>query len=149
MLGPDECGYRWDVTGPAKDQLLESVLRPAAAAGNQDKPLRTKPRTLRAFRVNPRIVVSAVCVFDGSGRLLTVRKRGTDKFMHPGGKPEAGETPAEAAARELQEEVGIVLAPDRLDLLGCWLADAANEAATQIEATVFTRSGGLECPAVG
>jgi hypothetical protein len=25
--GPDECGYRWDVTGPAKDQLLESVLR--------------------------------------------------------------------------------------------------------------------------
>jgi len=27
FLGPDECGYRWDVTGPAKDQLLESVLR--------------------------------------------------------------------------------------------------------------------------
>ncbi|MFF2246437.1 DUF6314 family protein [Arthrobacter sp. NPDC058130] len=26
VLGPDECGYRWDVTGPAKDQLLESVL---------------------------------------------------------------------------------------------------------------------------
>lgn len=25
--GPDQCGYRWDVTGPAKDQLLESVLR--------------------------------------------------------------------------------------------------------------------------
>ena len=27
FLGPDDCGYRWDVTGPAKDQLLESVLR--------------------------------------------------------------------------------------------------------------------------
>jgi hypothetical protein len=27
VLGPDEVGYRWDVTGPAKDQLLESVLR--------------------------------------------------------------------------------------------------------------------------
>jgi hypothetical protein len=27
VLGPDEYGYRWDVTGPAKDQLLESVLR--------------------------------------------------------------------------------------------------------------------------
>jgi hypothetical protein len=24
--GPDDCGYRWDVTGPAKDQLLESIL---------------------------------------------------------------------------------------------------------------------------
>jgi 8-oxo-dGTP pyrophosphatase MutT (NUDIX family) len=99
--------------------------------------------------MNPRIVVSAVCVFDDAGRLLTVRKRGTDKFMHPGGKPEAGETAAEAAARELEEEVGIVLAPDRLDLLGCWLADAANEAATKIEATVFTAPGvRLECPAV-
>ena len=27
MIGPDEFRYRWDVTGPAKDQLLESVLR--------------------------------------------------------------------------------------------------------------------------
>ena len=26
-LGPDEFHYRWDVTGPAKDQLLTSVLR--------------------------------------------------------------------------------------------------------------------------
>jgi hypothetical protein len=27
MLGPDEFRYTWDVAGPAKDQLLESVLR--------------------------------------------------------------------------------------------------------------------------
>ena len=26
-LGPDDYGYRWVVAGPAKDQLLESVLR--------------------------------------------------------------------------------------------------------------------------
>ena len=80
--------------------------------------------------MNPLIVVSAVCVFDDAGRLLTVRKRGTDKFMHPGGKPEAGETAAQTASRELEEEVGIVLAPEKLELLGIWLADAANEAAT-------------------
>jgi 8-oxo-dGTP diphosphatase len=91
--------------------------------------------------VNPLIVVSAVCVFDGAGRLLTVRKRGTDKFMHPGGKPEAGETAAETASRELEEEVGIVLAPEKLELLGTWLADAANEDATLIEATVFRAPG--------
>lgn len=91
--------------------------------------------------MNALIVVSAVCVFDDAGRLLTVRKRGTDKFMHPGGKPEAGESPAQAAARELEEEVGIVLAPEALALLGIWLADAANEPATQIEATVFTAPG--------
>ena len=91
--------------------------------------------------MNPLIVVSAVCVFDGAGRLLTVRKRGTDKFMHPGGKPEAGETAAETASRELAEEVGIVLAPEKLELLGIWLADAANEDATLIEATVFLAPG--------
>jgi 8-oxo-dGTP diphosphatase len=91
--------------------------------------------------VNPLIVVSAVCVFDDAGRLLTVRKRGTDMFMHPGGKPEAGESPAQTASRELEEEVWIVLAPEALALLGTWLADAANEPATQIEATVFTAPG--------
>ncbi|KUM36960.1 NUDIX hydrolase [Arthrobacter sp. EPSL27] len=90
---------------------------------------------------NPLIVVSAVCVFDPEGRLLTVRKRGTDKFMHPGGKPEADETAAQTAARELAEEVGIVLPADQLVLLGVWYADAANEEATQIRATVFTAPG--------
>lgn len=88
-----------------------------------------------------RIVVSAVCVFDEAGRLLTVRKRGTGMFMHPGGKPEPGESAAQAAARELAEEVGIVLDPASLDLMGVWIADAANEAATDIEATVFSAPG--------
>jgi 8-oxo-dGTP diphosphatase len=88
-----------------------------------------------------RIVVSAVCVFDNAGRLLTVRKRGTSMFMHPGGKPEVGETAVQAAARELAEEVGIVLDPADLQLMGVWIADAANEAATDIEATVFLAPG--------
>jgi len=125
-LGPDEFHYRWDVTGPAKDLLLESALHRTA--------------------VNPRIVVSAVCVFDDAGRLLTVRKRGTDKFMHPGGKPEPGETAAQAASRELEEEVGISVAPGDLVPFGSWLADAANEAATQIEATVFTAPTLINAP---
>ncbi|MGN7150094.1 NUDIX hydrolase [Arthrobacter sp. SAFR-179] len=88
-----------------------------------------------------RIVVSAVCVFDDAGRLLTVRKRGTGMFMHPGGKPEPGETAVEAAARELAEEVGIVVPTQELELMGVWIADAANEAATDIEATVFVAPG--------
>jgi 8-oxo-dGTP pyrophosphatase MutT (NUDIX family) len=86
-------------------------------------------------------VVSAVCVFDDAGRLLTVRKRGTGIFMHPGGKPEPGETAVQAAARELAEEVGIVVDPRELELMGVWIADAANEAATDIEATVFRAPG--------
>lgn len=91
-----------------------------------------------------RIVVSAVCVFDDAGRLLTVRKRGTAMFMHPGGKPESGETAAQTAARELAEEVGIVLDPHELQLMGVWIAEAANEAATDIEATVFLAPGTWE-----
>lgn len=90
------------------------------------------------------IVVSAVCVFDPSGRLLTVRKRGTDKFMHPGGKPEEGESAAQAASRELLEEVGIEVAAQDLRLLGTWLATAANEHHTNIEATVFLAPGAWE-----
>jgi 8-oxo-dGTP pyrophosphatase MutT (NUDIX family) len=91
--------------------------------------------------VKSRIVVSAVCVFDDGGRLLTVRKRGTGMFMHPGGKPEPGESAVQAAARELAEEVGIVVDPRELQLMGTWIADAANEAATDIEATVFRAPG--------
>ena len=91
-----------------------------------------------------RIVVSAVCVFDPAGRLLTVRKRGTGMFMHPGGKPEPGETAAQAGARELAEEVGILLDAEDLELMGVWIADAANEAATDIEATVFRAPGTWE-----
>lgn len=85
--------------------------------------------------------VSAVCVYDPEGRLLTVRKQGTSKFMHPGGKPELGESAAEAASRELSEEVGLDIAAVDLELIGVWTGTAANESNTDIEATVFTAPG--------
>ncbi len=85
--------------------------------------------------------VSAVCIYDVDGRLLTVRKQGTTKFMHPGGKPEPGESSAQAGSRELAEEVGLHIAASELDLLGVWTGTAANESNTDIEATVFTAPG--------
>jgi 8-oxo-dGTP pyrophosphatase MutT (NUDIX family) len=75
----------------------------------------------------PDFVVSAVVIRDELGRVLVVRKRGTSRFMLPGGKIEAGETPAHAAVRELREEVGAELDPASLVLLGEWTAPAANE----------------------
>ncbi|MDQ4110455.1 MAG: NUDIX domain-containing protein, partial [Actinomycetota bacterium] len=39
--------------------------------------------------------------------MLTVRKNGTTKFMLPGGKLEPGESAAEAAVREVAEELGV------------------------------------------
>lgn len=92
--------------------------------------------------------VSAVCIFDPAGRLLTVRKSGTDKFMHPGGKPEPGETAAQAGSRELSEEVGLDIAAANLELMGVWHGTAANEANTDIEATVFTAPGSWDAAAI-
>ncbi|MFZ2259990.1 MAG: NUDIX domain-containing protein, partial [Luteococcus japonicus] len=75
----------------------------------------------------PVIRVSAVVLRDERGRFLTVRKRGTSMFMFPGGKPEHGESPAQTAIRELDEELGVTLEEDRLELIGTFSAPAANE----------------------
>ncbi|WP_439565364.1 NUDIX hydrolase [Microcella sp.] len=83
------------------------------------------------------IRVAAALIVDGDGRLLLVRKAGTSVFMQPGGKYEPGETGAQTLARELNEELGLEIAPDALDPLGTFLAPAANEAGMLVEAEVF------------
>jgi 8-oxo-dGTP pyrophosphatase MutT (NUDIX family) len=83
------------------------------------------------------LTIAALCLLDGGGRLLLVRKRGTTVFMQPGGKLEPGESAAAAAVRELSEELGLAVVQQRLSLLGTWHGPAANEADTVIDATVF------------
>ena len=86
---------------------------------------------------NPDFTVSAVVLRDSDGRILVVRKRGTNKYMLPGGKIEAGESPAQAAIRELHEEVGAELEPESLTFLGEWTAPAANEAGLTVLGHIF------------
>ena len=69
-------------------------------------------------------VVGAV-IRDAEGRLLTVRKRGTARYMLPGGKREPGEDDLAALAREVFEELGVQLAS--AELFGVFEAPAANE----------------------
>ena len=56
-------------------------------------------------------IVAGVAV-DESGRVLLVRKRGTERFMLPGGKLAEGEGAGKALARELQEELDCTLAAE-------------------------------------
>nr|WP_146067262.1 NUDIX domain-containing protein [Arthrobacter sp. ZGTC212] len=98
-----------------------------------------KDPELRHMRTDDPVVLtlSAVLVRDAAGRILLVRKRGTSKFMQPGGKLEPGESFSAAAAREMQEELGLSVAESELEVLGDWYGPAANEENTFIDAGLF------------
>ena len=94
----------------------------------------------RSRETLPTITVSAVCFYgksQGEWQVLGVRKRGTEKVMQPGGKPEAGETPLDCAVREIHEELNLRLDPEKLTHLGHFQTAAANEAGTLLISDVF------------
>src|SRR5437867_1486385 len=59
-------------------------------------------------------------------RLLLVRKRGSDFYILPGGKPESSETDTETLSREVEEELGCRIASDGLVFLGAFCDEAAG-----------------------
>ena len=61
----------------------------------------------------PDLLVAAIALVRDR-RVLMVTARDREVYYMPGGKIDDGETPAEAAAREALEEVGLELAPDEL-----------------------------------
>ncbi|WP_167400693.1 NUDIX hydrolase [Dietzia lutea] len=83
------------------------------------------------------ISVSAVVLSRPDGAVVTVRKVGTDRFMLPGGKWEAGESPLECAVREVDEELGVSLAPEALEPLGRFDTATANEPGFLLVSEVF------------
>ncbi|KDN80775.1 TIGR00730 family Rossman fold protein [Kitasatospora cheerisanensis] len=80
--------------------------------------------------------VGWICVRDG--RLLAVRTRGKDAFYLPGGKLEPGETPTDALARELREELGLGCAPDRLTHAHTVEAPAHGRPGTRLRMHCYT-----------
>lgn len=81
--------------------------------------------------------IAAAVLIGADGQTLLVRKRGTQAFMQPGGKIDAGEQPAQALARELNEELGLHIDPAAAVYLGQFAAPAANEPGFVVEAEVF------------
>ena len=92
----------------------------------------------RTHSASPGIIrVSAVTLVDEAGRWLTVRKRNTRYFMHPGGKPEPGESARDCAVREVEEELGLHLRAEDLHYERLYISRAANEQGWELHAEMF------------
>jgi 8-oxo-dGTP diphosphatase len=81
------------------------------------------------------VEVVGALIHDAEGRLLTVRKAGTERFMLPGGKREPGEEDLAALARELREELGVTLVS--AEPVGVFEAVAANEPGARVRSHAY------------
>jgi len=93
---------------------------------------------------NTIISVVAALIRDPDGRVLLVRKRGTEAFMQPGGKRDVGESDVAALSREIAEELGCRVRDASAQALGMFDCPAANEFGFQVNATVY--AGDVEGP---
>lgn len=80
--------------------------------------------------------VCAVAIRNRDGLVLTVRKRGSDGFMMPGGKPEPGRPAADCLPRSERRNRAHP-DPDRMHHLGLLEAAALNEAGFTVRAETF------------
>lgn len=83
------------------------------------------------------INIAAALLIGPDQRTLLVRKRGTQAFMQPGGKIDAGETAERALVRELEEELGLRIDPQQALFLGEFSAPAANEPGFEVRCQLF------------
>jgi 8-oxo-dGTP pyrophosphatase MutT (NUDIX family) len=114
-------------------------------------PMSTYLRDLRA-RVGPtRLLMPSVTgiVRDGSGRVLLVQQRDDGRWSTPGGAIEPQETPADAVVREVWEETGLLVVPERIIAIyggPAFLVHYPNGDETEYVSTIFScvvRSGAL------
>jgi len=71
------------------------------------------------------------------GKLLINRKKGTNLFLLPGGKPKKGESVINCLIREIKEEHKVRLIKEGISLIGEYEDIAANEPNTLISIRVY------------
>lgn len=107
-------------TGSAKasdGRVLPAIfihLPPESAVGIE-RQVEVVSRAVRAIASKPRLEVVGALIFDEEGRILACRRPPEDVWggwwEFPGGKVDAGELPSQALAREISEELGIIVEP--------------------------------------
>jgi len=92
----------------------------------------------------PDILVAAIALIRDR-RVLMVTARGRDVWFMPGGKIDAGESEADAAAREAWEEVAVRLDPAELTALFTVVIQAHGEPAGRlVRMSVFGAESAVE-----
>lgn len=90
------------------------------------------------------VVLVFVLHHGGTGpRIVLGRKKrgfGAGKVVAPGGKIEAGETPVQAAVRELEEETTLVCAPESMEFIGTVVFEFPQRAEWSMHTDVFLTS---------
>jgi 8-oxo-dGTP diphosphatase len=81
------------------------------------------------------IRIAAAIITNANGQMLVVRKRNTQAFIQPGGKINPGESPTQALARELKEELNCVLGKTKF--AGQFSAPAVNELQHTVIAEIY------------
>ncbi|MCL5004140.1 MAG: NUDIX domain-containing protein [Patescibacteria group bacterium] len=89
------------------------------------------------FELGNRVIRKAAGIIVKDRKLLLFKGGGKDTFVAPGGKPEGNETITEALARELKEEVGIVIDGNDLEEFGTFSAEAATKPGYVVKMETF------------
>jgi len=82
-------------------------------------------------KMDARVSSAAVILEDEAGRVLIVKATYKRYWTFPGGVIDKGETPKEAAIREVQEEVGLTIDPETVTF--AWVASRSSHVAQTLQ----------------